>query len=552
MSYEDINDCMTGDQDGARSDTLVCSRKMKDGNVCGTEIPLERENLKVTKPEVPLLSCVCPGCGFHRILDGATSKRLGEVFFKDEIEAAQVASGKMKTSDIPQGDEGSLAVPPPPLSPSADIASRVGATLILLGYNSKAWKERIEVIQTFVQQVPGYQTPDGLRMLLQAMGIDALKVHLTLQRIFAGVEMIQQQQMMGAGSMTGWGQGLPGGMSTGGSMVQTPSGQVPTVQMTPGGPVIVMPAQAQAAAAREANPDAITIEEKLDEHGNVKARVIRGPREKLMERAGSADSSILQTVGMLKELGLFGKEDTSDAKVDKIMSGMVEVVKQMAAQNDGLIAKLESTMREPKRTRDDETKEEISGLREELKKVTDSQQQAVVAGVMNRLGSIEARLAGVEPTPVGLSEEQQRALSNQKQTQTIMQTVERVGDRILEPIMEMNKQQARLNGLMAIRQMAYQDGVPPEYYLRALASAQEPPSDEVSARVAEWRARAEAVRQQQAMAQAQAAAQQAAQQQAAHQQAQQTQAEPGKAIEATIEPKAPEKKKRELRIAGMK
>lgn len=501
---------MTDDQDSARPDILVCNRKKKGGELCATEIPLVKENLKVTKPEVPLVSSICPSCGLYRILDGETSKRLAEQFFKDEISAALAGSGKVLPADShPTGGEDGVP-PPPALNPSEDFAKRVVNTLIMLGYGVKSWEPRLASIKEFVMQVPTYQAPEGLRMLLHAMGIDPMKSQLVIQRIFQGVEMLRDQQVLGPQPGTGWGALPYGGLSGGGSMVHAPPGNFPTVQMTPGGPVIVMPAQGQVVPARESNPDAITVEEKMDEHGNVKSRVIRGPREKVMGGAQGADGTLIQTIGMLKDLGLIREQKDETPHLEKFMGGMVEIVKEMAKKNDELMTRYESSMGGTKRGRDDETRDEISGLREELKKVTDTQQQSVVNSVMNRLGSIEARLSGSEPIPAGLTEEQARAIQEQRNVKTFIETVERLGDRILEPVVELNKQQARINALMAVRQMAYQDGVPPEYYLRALSPSVEPPSDEVAARVAEWRNKAEMIRQQQAAAAAAAAAQAAA------------------------------------------
>lgn len=533
---------MTDDQNGARPDVIICNRKRKGGELCGTEIPFVKENFKVTKPEVPLISCICPECGMHKILDGETSKRLAEQFFKDEIATALAGSGKVLPADShPAGGEDGVP-PPPALNPSEDFAKRVVNTLIMLGYGVKSWEPRLASIKEFVMQVPTYQAPEGLRMLLHAMGIDPMKSQLVIQRIFQGVEMLRDQQVLGPQSGTGWGT-LPYGAPPGaGSMVHAPPGNYPTVQMTPGGPVIVMPAQAQVVPARENNPDAVTIEEKLDEHGNVKSRVIRGPREKLMGGGQGADATLIQTIGMLKDLGLIREQKDEAPQIEKFMGGMVEIVKEMAKKNDELMNRYESSMGGTKRGRDEETRDEISGLREELKKVTDTQQQSVVNSVMNRLGSIEARLSGADPMPPGLTEEQARIIQEQRNVKAVLDTMERVGDRILEPMVELNKMQAKLQGLMNIRQMAYQDGVPPEYYLRAIAPASEPPSEEVASRVAEWRQRAEMVRQQQiAAAQAEAARQAAAQ------------APPASSPEPQ-QPSgdAPSKKEKRVRFAGMK
>jgi len=503
---------MTGEDAGALPETVACKRKRKDGNVCEAEIPLIKENLKITKPEVPLISAVCPECGLYKILDGPTSKKVAELYFKDEIEAALVkkglpAAGAGSGAAGLEETAGGMRPPPPSMGPAEDTANRVVETLYLLGYKIKSWEDKIEAIRELIKSTVSFQTAEGVRTLLQAMAIDPIKAHIAIQRAFHGTDVVQQMQLLQTLGTTMSGQDLQYLGAGQSPFIQSPSGQLPVVRMTPGGPVIVMPAQPASSPAHEDRGDEVVVEERLDAEGKVKARIIRGPRDRVLGSEDDSFTRLTQTISLLKEMGVVrgGSEPPRSSET----AALAEVANRLAEL-------VENREEGGKEDRISDVMKEITAMREENRVMKESaqrdQQDAVVSKVTMGLENLSNRMVLLERkfespgTIPGASEVQVTAQNERENLKTVVTAIERVSDKFLDPLVEMNKRQMALQGLLNVRQMAYQDGVPPFLYLRTLEGGPEPDRAEVEAQVDNWRKRQAAIEAAQKAAEASAAA----------------------------------------------
>lgn len=468
-------------QDESEPEIILCKRKMKgDGDTpieCGAEVPLTRETLKVLNPKVPTLTAICPDCGYSNALTKDVSAPLAERFFSNEVKAAagMKSAGAISTVDDDLDD----------FRPAAKIAKGVTSTLKLFGpYKGAKWDERMRAITDIIMNTPHYQTPQGVYNLLLTFGIDAGHLNIILQRAFS----------MGTQGTTGQLPdviGLPGNPQILQQLIPgAPSGIAGSVQQLPGGQVIIVPPTAQPGGASDHhNDDSDVVEEILDKSGNVARRIVRRSSR---GGSGSAIEQMAAMVAVMKDLGIVGGPGNQPTVAqDPVISGML-------TQMQGLLDVVSGLKNDQDRMRSQDSTKElrdmIVGFEEQIQQLREEKHDNELRTLKDRLAQIESgasvrRLEGAPGEPI-------------EKTKLNLQhdTINKAGDRAellimkaIDPLIEMQKTQMKVNALLLIRQVEQQDGVNPGTYTRTLAESSavnEPSDDEVAAQKSAWQERA--------------------------------------------------------------
>jgi len=456
----------------------VCSRK-KGGQICNTEFPLIKENLKIARPEIPQLAALCPQCGQSKLLDKETSEELAELYFKEEI--AQALASPARKDDDPGG------LSPEDFAPSGRLAETLEESMTLLGYNEKKWKAKVEMLKKFVKSNPMYQTESGLQFLLNSVGVDPIHIPLLVSQVLN----TQRSAMPLPGASFPPGPGaFPFPVSGGG----TPSLQGFGVHTTPQGQVIVIPPAAVPPAPTrvdDSDPEEI-IEEKLDKNGNVVGRTIRRRGRVVPEESDGTDR-LIQAITLLKDLGLVGqpaqaRTETSD-ETRRILETMVELKTKLAALEGGGSSRVIEELEERYET-------QIEDLQRRLEEERESRRQNELSGLKAQLRAIEDRLANPPNTTstAGVTDTQAKLNAQTANLRTVTSTMESVGSRILEPLVEMQKAQIQMNSVLMLRNLELQDHVAPGTYLGTIGPQKPPTDTEVQDKLNVLEKRAAAIR----------------------------------------------------------
>ena len=478
---------MTKDEDPPEGavpvpESITCQRKVAGGKLCATDVKIERENLILVIRKgwkTPLVAAVCPNCGFRRVFPRNVSEKLQQAHFAD-VENPAEAAVAIEGGVMGEEEKGSrIAAEGPPESPSAALASRVVEALLLLQYDTPKWKSRVEAIRKLAQESLAYQSPDGLHNLLVTMSIDANHIPFILQYAFSGRQIVQSGPMVIPGF---------GGIATAGQgqFVLPNTAGAPQIVQTPSGPVIVMPANAPTMQpSREVVHEGMTtIEEILDEEGRVKKRIVRSPRgAQPADRANPLDD-IKTVMGMAKELAQLaipaGKKGEKDEVLEKMTEAIVTMGASIKALRDGPTPARELS-------RDDE---KLEALTNEIAALREGKRDEALERIASQIAALEGRVEkGAPLIGAGTDPEVAKAVREDRALESVLDRVERIGRDVVEPIKEMYGQSTRLNTILVLRQMAAQDGVSIQDYLRAMLGAQEPTDSEVTATMQRWEAK---------------------------------------------------------------
>ena len=457
-------------------ETVKCTR---DG--CDTDIPLIRENLIVLRPEVPLLSAKCPECGKTKILTKDVSIGLVDLYFKDELEELNEIEAESCDG---------------PLMPSKDLSEMVEETLGLLGYKGKTWKDKIKAIVEFVKSGPMYQTPQGLHQLLAAWKVDAQHIPMVVNKVFGATD--GQSQMPQYGNPVNAGTPMP---NYPGSVSNTPGpvGAGYSVTQAPNGQVIVLPPPTAPTPTVKKTPesdDTIIIEEKLGKKGEVVSRVIK---QKATPTAPAAEqkSGIEEfgsMINLLKDAGVIGNRTEPAPPPPAVSPEIAQTLDKIS----GVLNTLSNTQSAARVDRDDrdsdasrQYKTEMKELNDEIKQMRDDQHKAEMSSLRSEVNAL--REHATNSSTSGLNDFQFEIDSKQKNLQTITEAVESTGSKLIEPLIEMQSMQAKLSGMLAVRQLEMADQVPPGTYASAIAPKKDVSDDEVSSTLKTWRERADVV-----------------------------------------------------------
>ena len=456
-------------------ETVKCTR---DG--CDTDIPLIRENLIVLRPEVPLLSAKCPECGKTKILTKDVSIGLVDLYFKDELEELNEIEDESCDG---------------PLMPSKDLSEMVEETLGLLGYKGKTWKDKIKAIVEFVKSGPMYQTPQGLHQLLAAWKVDAQHIPMVVNKVFGATDGQSQMPQYGnpvnvstpmpnyPGSVSN----TPGPVGAGYSMAQAPNGQV----------IVLPPPTAPTPTVKKTpeSDDTIIIEEKLGKKGEVVSRVIKQKATQANAPAAEQKSAIEEfgaMVNLLKDAGVIGNRTEPAPPPPAVSPEIAQTLDKIS----GVLNTLSNTQSAARVDRDDrdsnatqQYKTEMKELNDEIKQMRDEQHTAEMSSLRSEINAL--RNNATNSSHSGLNDFQFEIDSKQRNLQTITEAVESTGSKLIEPLIEMQSMQAKLSGMLAIRQLEIADQVPPGTYASAIAPKKELSDDEVSSTLKTWRERAD-------------------------------------------------------------
>lgn len=459
---------------------ILCKRKTRgdDETVteCGAEVPLVKENLRVLNAKVPSLTAVCPVCGYSNALTKEISAPLVEMYFSEEIKTAPALKSPGGTADDDDN--------PDDFRPAAKLAKNVIDTLKLLGpYKGAKWTEKLRAIGDFIQTTPAYNTPQGVYGLLLTFGIDAAHLNMVIQRAFSGINA-----------------GLPGmpaeviGMPGAPQFIQPitagmPPGMGGSIQQLPGGQVIVVPPTNQPVAMQgQLGGGGDVVEEILDKSGNVARRIVH---RSARDGGGSAIEQMAAMVAVMKDLGIVGGAANAQQAQDPVvaamvtqMQGLLDVVSKLKSDQDAL--------RNQDATK--ELKDMISGFEQQIQEMREEKHDSELRTLMDRINQMERGVSGHRVTDVP-GEPIERTKMNLQHD-----TINKAGDRAealilktIDPLIEMQKVQMRMNALLMIRQVEQQDMVPPGTYTRTLVDAtktQEPADDVVQSQKDKWRERA--------------------------------------------------------------
>jgi len=343
------------------------------------------------------------------------------------------------------------------------------------GYKGSKFAQAKKSIREMVDNVPSYQTFQGLYTLLINMKIQPNHAMMTAQRVFA----TEQPQMPDMG-MQQMGMNQPGPQMQPQMPYQQPIGQpqMPYQQqlpppaypypqpMPPQMPYQQPPLQPPA----QPNDDSITIIEKLDEDGQVTERVIKQPKPVDAPTDGTAPPANMaeqlnEVIDVMSEAGMIRSTEPEPQQPT-----IEDIVEHIAP----LLEKPEPDDRYDKLSGD------ISALVDRLDKNETDKLNA-------RFGELESRIANVG----------QAGMSDAQHSDIVRKDIEtaRIGaltesmNTVVKPLVEMQATQAKFQTMMMVRQVEQQDHAAPGTYVQMFAPTTV--SDEsVQTDLGKWRSRA--------------------------------------------------------------
>jgi hypothetical protein len=464
----------------------ICDKETKDGQRtgCGIAIPLVKENMKIMNPKIPLLNVICPECHLSYILDKGDSAVFADLYFRDEIaEKLKTAAdaGSEKAPKTPRVNPEETGMPDDN-RPSAKMASLVIATMKTLQYTGAKWDQKTKMIEEFVRTVPAYTTQQGLQSLLQTMSVDGQHIQLIVQRVFGGQEMATMQ-MPQIGQITTPGVSsypqYPGFSQSGAPVVQ---------QLPGGGSIIMMPATQPGMQQTLPDTGGEWVEEILGKDGKPAKRIYHGAARADHDVADPLAQfanmlTLMKTMGVIPEPRKPESRETEGiAQLTTIVGSLTEVVDRIAKGEHG---PSDNRVLRDSEDRIKELQEEIGKLRDEdRKRENDELRQRLQALEMSRGHDTGTR---IDP----------RDSPEMKKTQLQYDALDKTGGRfehlaekVIDPMIELQKMQMKMNAVLLMRDLARQDGVPPGSYIQAVETttpAPEPPDTVVQEQVEKWK-----------------------------------------------------------------
>ena len=479
------------------TDSIVCEKEI-EGEVCGATIPLIPENLAVFRPEIPTLRTTCPVCGNSNILTKDMSIPLVELYFKDEIDKLNSSkssssdnnSSSSSSSDSDSGEE---------LMPSAGFAEKVKDAMESMGYTGKKHTKKVKTICEFVHDVEMYQSPEGLHQLLSQMGVDSRHIQLIVTRVFGTNDMMNRgspnYSYLG-GSQQGpmpnvYGQPQaqqnPNQQQVGPYIqTTTPQGQVILIpNPQPQGPQLPYQQQPQQQAPQpiiidrggvQSGDDRVTVSEKVDAAGNVVERIITQPKASYTPPAPTQKDGMegmKDLVAMLGTMGVFGTANAGQNQ-DNIQ------IEKMELRHEQAMAEM--------RQLSQQQQDNITAMREQM-------HQEEINNLKGYMGNLDEKLRelGDPRLQGGLNTDQMKIRAQTDNLSTVSDHLETIGDRVLEPLAEAQKMQAKTNAAIQIRQMEIQEGLQPGTLINAVFGGAQPSQDEIKSTTEKWQKKAKEV-----------------------------------------------------------
>lgn len=464
-------------EDETQTPIIVCKRTTNVGE-CATEIPLTKENLKVMRPDVPLLCAICPSCGQSHILSKEKSQPLADLYFSEEI-----AERKQKTQK--EHSAGSSDTPED-FRPSSKLAASVASTLNLLSYKGEKWKEKINAITELIRSVPSYQNAQGMYGLLAGWGVDTAHIQMVIQRAFSQNPDPMGQMIPNINIMSG----APNPMFTGGTPATM---QQPMYMQTPSGQIVIVPQAPQVAPPLYEPADSgETVEEILGKDGKVAKRIIRRS-SRAVDSVVSPTAAMVEMISALKDLGVIGHPATPPPPASPEVLKLADAMSQLTAIVQGIKNETEAT-RDSSSSQKMETM--FEKLQEKIAALEDDKHESQIKDMQDQLERVrkDALDASERAARSGIPIEQRKIELQHDSLESVGGRAETVVMKALDPLIKMQEMQMKMNAVVMLRGMEQQDGVFPGTYIntiRDVTTAPEPSDTEVKAHVKRWRERAQ-------------------------------------------------------------
>ncbi len=431
------------------SETIKCGKKE-----CECDIPVI-DSYFINKPEVPQIGIKCPECGKVTVLSKAKSIAYASEYAQIQ-EDIDTAIG-YKTSTVEDMDE---------------FGDRVMRALDAFGYKGSKFAQAKKSIREMVDNVPSYQTFQGLHTLLIGMKIQPNHAMMTTQRVFAaeqpqtpdmGMQQMTYQQPIGQPQMPYQ------------QPMQQPAYQYPQQmpsQMPYQQPMQQPPAQPPA----QQHDESITIIEKLGEDGQVIERVIKQPKPSSEPTNGSV--APMNMADQFKEM-------------IEVMSGagMIKVADDPEPQPtiEDIIERIIPLISPPETAADNNYENllsEVQSLKNDINQREKESLQAQIDTLTNELHNNTSR----------------DSLSDSQYTESVKKDIEsiRIGaftdalDRVAKPLMDMQANQSKIQTALMIGDIEQKRNAPPGSYAQMFTPSVS--DDEVVKDIGKWKERAERAR----------------------------------------------------------
>ena len=432
-------------------ETIKCGKKG-----CECDIPVI-DCYFINKPEVPQIGVKCPVCGKVSTISKAKSIAYAAEYaqIQEDIDTALGYKG----SSIEDMDE---------------FGDRVMRALDAFGYKGSKFAQAKKSIREMVDNVPSYQTFQGLYTLLISMKIQPNHAMMAAQRVFA----TEQPQMPDMG-MQQIGMNQPGLPMQPQMPYQQPIGQpqMPYQQQMPPPaypypqqmPPQMLYQQPQPAPPPATDDDGITIIEKIGDEGQVIERVIKQPKPADAPTDGTAPPAnmaeqLKDVIDVMNEAGMIrSAEQETQPTIEEIVEHIAPLLE---------------------RPEPDDKYDKISGEISALKDLIARNEQDKMAA---RFDSIEARINNTGKA--GMSDAQHSDVIRKDIETARIDALSTTLDRVVKPIIDMQATQAKFQTMMMVRQVEQQDGAKPGTYAQMFAPTTVPDED-VQEDLGKWRSRA--------------------------------------------------------------
>ena len=431
-------------------ETIKCGNKD-----CGYDITVI-DCYFLNKPEVPQIGIKCPECNKVTTLSKAKSVAYAAEYnqIQEDIDSAL----GYKVGSLDEMDE---------------FGDRVMRALDAFGYKGSKYTQTKRSIREMVDNVPSYQTYQGLQTLLNNMKIQPNHAMMVTQRVFSSEQPPTIDMGMQPMSMNQYAPMYPQqslqqpGMYPQQSLQQP--GMYPQQQYPP-----QIPVQSNNERITSAD-DEITITEKIDSDGKVTERIIKQPKA---AETGTDKPAEMSMVDQFKEM----INVMTDAGIIHTNEKPVEDANTLTADDIGAVISQYLGNNESD-DKYDSLVQQIDSLKTELTLNKE-------AGMQSQIDSLKADISK-RSTDSKLSDSQY-AEGVKKDIETMrVDAVSSIIDKFAKPIMEIQANQSKTTTALMIDELEQRRGAPPGSYAGMFGSSV--PDDEVQSDLGKWRERAERV-----------------------------------------------------------
>ncbi len=490
---------------------VTCKFRHKDDpEPCGNQIPVSRDTLRLIRPEVPQFATQCAVCKRMFFFDKELSKAIidelyggivppkdgesgsqtgdagGDPNFEQEVAATRETKPAKKETKTPSTGGADQILP------YNTLADAVIEGMKHFGYVGGKWPQTHVVIRQFIDTIPAYQNDQGIQYILAQFGVKSGHTALIAQ-LALGTQSAMPMPTLPAAGGTGTSPFVVPGVTGndqirviptpgGGQIIMMPSGA------TPAAPVIQAPAPARA--------DGPSYEDVFDANGKVVKRRYFGVQAGHAEQKGdpSGIGAMREMVSAMKDLGLLpdrsAAKDPHVEELEATVEDLKETIHDLQADRGGGARGRDPTI--------ERLQAQVERLTSELDAKREKELTDTIGGLQQQIAAMQSSMEADREgrSKRGLSDRQFELEKGSQNLKTITDTVESGLAKVIQPLIDVNQQSIKLNGLVMLRQQELNDGVMPGTYVRLLTGAPEPSDADVQNTIARLRAKREAMQQQ--------------------------------------------------------